>query len=56
MWDPAYLFALYAVVPAVHWDMALCYGTLYCIPPALVPDLTCPTDLETVWDLLQEGP
>ena len=32
MGDPVYLFVSCSAVPAVHSDMAVCYGALYCIP------------------------
>ena len=36
--------------------MPVWYGALYCISPYLTRPPQDLTDLETIWDLLQEGP
>ena len=49
MGDPVYLFVLCSAVPAVHSDMGVCHGALYCIPPDL-------TTLYTVHHIATAGP
>ena len=49
MGDPVYLFALCSAVPAVHSDMGVCHGALYCISQD-------GTDLDTDGYLLMEVP
>ena len=36
MGDPVHYFTCCTAVPAVHSDMAVCYGALYCISPDLI--------------------